>query len=372
MDQFKPDIINFSSVEELDNILSKLDSEGYIYNDIFECQAEELVELTCIGKEEDLQLTLSEFRQETFGTLIVYPWRKTVIRILEENDFYTLLTSRNKYLINHAEQDKYKATDLAVAGLSVGSNIVLTTVMQGGCKNIKIADGDSISTSNMNRIVTELPSVNIKKTIALARKIYEINPYINVQLFSDGINEENIDEFVKDSDVVFDEIDSLHLKLHMRLIAKDKKIPLIMITDNGDNVMVDIERYDLKSDLKPFHGLISEEDIDLIKKSHGKLSPHDRVTLSLKIVHPQNAVSRMQDSLLEVGKTIKTWPQLSTASMLAGSVGSYIIRNIAMGNPIKDGRLHVSIDGALIPDYYSEESTKKRAEHTKEFLSNLK
>ncbi len=35
MDQFKPDIINFSSVEELDNILSKLDSEGYIYNDIF-------------------------------------------------------------------------------------------------------------------------------------------------------------------------------------------------------------------------------------------------------------------------------------------------------------------------------------------------
>jgi len=371
MDKLKPEIIKIKSEQDLQTQINEHGLKEYSFVDLFENQTEELMELNSIKLKKKSEELIREYKQNNFGSLAIYPWRKSVLRILPENDFFALLTSRNKYLINEQEQENFQKTNLAVAGLSVGSNIVLAIVMQGGCKNIKIADGDEISTSNMNRIITDLHCVGENKAESLAKKLYDINPYINIETFSDGISIDNINEFTKGVDIIFDEIDSLYLKLDFRFIAKEKKIPLIMITDNGDNVMVDIERYDLDLKLLPFHGLLTPEDISSLQKSHGQLSPQERVALSLKIVQPQNAVKRMQDSLLEVGKTLKTWPQLATASLLAGSVGSNIVKKIANNDPLNNGRLHVSIDSVLRPEYNSEESIKERLLHTEKFLSFL-
>lgn len=371
MDFEKPRIIKAESKDHLEKTIAGLQEEGLQYIDLFTNQADELAELTSIKSKINHSDAFNEYIDQNFGCIVVYPWRGTFLRVLDEEDFYTLLTSRNKYLINESEQTKYRQTNLGVAGLSVGSNIVLAVVMQGGCQNIKIADADEIATSNLNRIISGLFSVGEDKTIALAKRLYEINPYIKVELFSQGITNENIDDFVNNSDIIFDEIDSLDLKLDFRFIAKEKKLPIIMLTDNGDNVMVDIERYDQDQSLLPFHGLLTQDDITLIKESNGKLSPRDKVVLSLKIVQPQNAVPRMQDSLLEVGKSLKTWPQISTASLLAGSVGSYLVRKIANNEKLATGRLHVSTDSYLIPDHNSDESLRERDDHTNKFLSHL-
>ena len=367
----KPKILDIRSDAELQKIIKEYKALGYSFVDLFNNQTEELMELNSIKFGGEVSDLTDEYKRNNFGNVVVYPWRKSILRILSENDFFALLTSRNKYLINESEQERFQKTTLAVAGLSVGSNIVLAVVMQGGCKNIKIADGDELSTSNMNRIITDLHCIGENKAESLAKKLYDINPYVNIEVFPNGISVNNITEFTNGASIIFDEIDSLYLKLDFRFIAKEKKIPLVMITDNGDNVMVDIERYDLDPKLLPFHGLLRPEDIFDLQKSHGQLSPQEKVTLSLKIVQPQNAVKRMQDSLLEVGKTLKTWPQLATASFLAGSVGSNIVKKIANNDPLNSGRLHVSVDSALIPEYGSKKSVEERLRHTEKFLSFL-
>lgn len=371
MDKINPKILYIRSKVELQKIIKKYKTSGYSFVDLFNYQTEELMELNSIKFGRGISDLTNEYKQNNLGNVVIYPWRKSVLRILPEDDFFTLLTSRNKYLINKSEQECFQKTTLAVAGLSVGSNIVLAIVMQGGCKNIKIADSDELSTSNMNRIITDLHCIGENKAKSLAKRLYDINPYVNIEVFSNGINTNNITEFADGANIIFDEIDSLYLKLDFRFITKEKKIPLVMITDNGDNVMVDIERYDLDPNLLPFHGLLSQEDISALQKSRGQLSPKERVALSLKIVQPQNAVKRMQDSLLEVGKTLKTWPQLATASFLAGSVGSSIVKKIANNDPLNSGRLHISVDSALIPGYSSKKSVDERLRHTEKFLGLL-
>lgn len=346
--------------------------QGYEVRDLLPAQAAELSEIVLIGQPDvALEVETKKYLLNNYGTLVAYPWRKIVLRVLNRLDFIRLLTSRNKNLITLLEQEKFMKAKLAVAGLSVGSNIVASTIMQGGCQAISVADGDFLATSNLNRVMGNLFQLDLPKAVVTAQKGLEVNPYLDLTVYASGLNSENLAEFLFSADIVFDEIDSLWLKLELRLQAKSMRKPVVMITDNGDNIMVDIERYDLNPNLLPFHGLLSEEDMEAIGNSHGQLTPQQRVQYSLKIVGPENAVQRMQESLLEVGKTLKTWPQLGTASTLAGAVGCYIARRIACGQPLAEGRLHISIDAALIPEYMDSSKQAAREAATAQFIRVL-
>lgn len=365
-------IVKIYSLKDFEKEQNNLLKIKYELFDLFPTQVEELVDVRLVGtdiKQRNQEHT--KYLKNNFGSIVYFPWRKSALRILDEKDFVELLTSRNKNLITETEQNDFYNFKVSIAGMSIGSNIASTVVMQGGGKNITIADPDTISTSNLNRVRFNLFAVTQKKTLVSGQQLQEINPYVSIKTYSDGLDTNNLDLFLSQCNVCFDEIDNLNLKLKLRLAAKKKKIPVVMITDNGDNIIIDIERYDQKNNLKPFHGLLSDQDIKSIIQSGDTLSPRDRVILSLKIVQPQNAVSRMQDSLLEVGKTIKTWPQIGTAATLAGAVGSYVVRRLACADPLLSGRQHLSIDSSLIPGHGSLNEIKKRKEHTDKFLSIL-
>ncbi len=61
---------------------------------------------------------------------------------------------RNKNLLTTEEQLQYADFKVGCLGMSVGSNGALTLVLQGGSRQIKLADGGVISGSNLNRIRT--------------------------------------------------------------------------------------------------------------------------------------------------------------------------------------------------------------------------
>lgn len=365
-------IVKIHRLKDFEKVLKNLSKIKYELFDLFPNQVEELVEIRLVGADaEQKSQENTKYLKKKFGSIVYFPWRKSALRILDEDDFVELFTSRNKNLITETEQNDFYNFRVSIAGMSVGSNIASTVVMQGGGRNITIADPDILSTSNLNRVRFNLFAVTQKKTLVSRQQLQEINPYVSVKTYSDGLDSSNLDKFLSQCSICFDEIDNLNLKLKLRLAAKKKKIPVVMITDNGDNIIIDIERYDQKNNLRPFHGLLSDQDIKSIMQSGDNLSPRDKVILSLKIVQPQNAVSRMQDSLLEVGKTIKTWPQIGTAATVAGAVGSYIVKRLACADPLLNGRLHLSIDSGLIPGHRSINEIKKREEHTKKFLNKL-
>jgi len=293
------------------------------------------------------------------GLWVYFPWSCKLVHILKEDDFFAVRTARNMNLISRDEQKKYYNSCVAVGGLSVGSSVVFALTLQGGPKHIKLADMDRLALSNTNRILMGVDNLGILKTEMVARRVYEINPYAQIELYSDGIHPENIDAFFEGVDVMIDELDNIAVKYLMREKAKQYKIPVLMATDNGDNAVVDIERYDIDDSIKYFHGRMGD---DISYESLSKLDKFGIGKMATKCVGPENVTIKMQESLLEMGKTIVSWPQLGGAAIINGAAVAYCVRKILNGQPVENNRALISLDEKLIPQYSSAEEIAKRTQ----------
>lgn len=298
------------------------------------------------------------------GKWVYFPWSATLVHILDEHDYYSVRTARNKNLISHEEQEKFYNATIGIGGLSIGSSVAFALVLQGGAKHIKLADMDRLALSNTNRILMGADNLGVLKVEMAARRIYEINPYAQVDLFTEGLTQDTIDEFFKGLDVVVDELDNLAVKYLIRVHAKKNRIPVVMAADNGDNAVVDVERYDLDENTPFFHGRMGT---DISYEMLSKLDKFGIGKMITKHVGPENVTVKMQESLLEMGKTIVSWPQLGGAALINGAAVAYCVRKILNGQPLEHNRALISLDEHLIPNYSGDEETKKRAHAAEAF-----
>jgi molybdopterin/thiamine biosynthesis adenylyltransferase len=265
---------------------------------------------------------------------------------LESELHEELRTARNKNLITIDEQLAFHNFPIAVAGLSVGSHAALSIVLQGGGSDLRLTDPDIISGSNLNRIRTGFQSVGQKKTSVAAREIYTMNPYAKLQLYPSGLSQANIKKFLthpKPVGVVIEETDDLELKISIRIEAKKLRIPVIMAADNGDGVILDVERYDLDPDTPMLQGRAEGITPEMIRKA----TPAEFADILTKVIDPSAVVPRMRSSVGEVGKTLYSWPQLGGAAQMAGVVLAYAARMIATGQSLKSGRTIISLENIL-------------------------
>jgi hypothetical protein len=199
------------------------------------------------------------------GEMGILPWLSTFVHILIEEEFQAVRTARNKNLINKEEQEKFYNAVIGIGGLSIGSSVAMAITLQGGGKYFRLADFDRLALSNTNRIRAGVESLGLPKVEMSARQIYTVNPYATVELFSEGLTEENIGAFFDGPaklDIVIDELDTMAIKLLIRQEAKKRGIAVVMAADNGDNAVVDIERYDEEADLEFFHGRLGNITYD--------------------------------------------------------------------------------------------------------------
>ncbi len=343
----------FIACDNLDRIEIKK-KEGVVFLDTFSTQLDELCEIRnplLRDKPNEMDVAKEKFRNnnEEIGTWCYLPWLKKAIKILSEGYYFEVRTARNHNLITKEEQNKFRQSRIAVAGLSVGSNVALLNVLQGGAQNINLADYDVLGLSNLNRIIAGVGDLGEEKSKILARKLYELDPFLNLNLFSKGVNIENSDDFVRIDgqlvDVIVEEIDNIDMKIVLRKKAEQCKIPLFSITDNGDGVIVDIERYDKGYKFSDFaKRLESLGD----KKNDVKLSSQEIAQMVTKFIGAKDVELRMLDSVMEVGKTLYSWPQLGGAAVLSGVVGAYIIRQLVNDSDLDSGRYLVSLSDILL------------------------
>jgi molybdopterin/thiamine biosynthesis adenylyltransferase len=261
---------------------------------------------------------------------VYYPWNGHVVKCIKEKDYFRLKTNRNRDLVTELEQQKLLSFKIAVLGMSVGSNIAFVLTQAGISKEIILADYDELDTTNLNRIWAGVHQVGLNKAIVAARRIYEDNPYAKVTILEKGITPQKLDTLLKNRkiDLIVEEIDSLAMKIEVRKLARDHKIPVLMVTDNGDGVILHVERYDLG------YKQLFNKNFNYWKKTISNIkSVNDIGNLIMEeiIGGVKNADKRV---LLSVNKVIKrqlvSWSQLGTAALYGGVVSTVIIKDIVL------------------------------------------
>ena len=311
--------------------------------DFFESQKEELRKTFLFGKNREEQ---DQYLKSISPAWVFYPWNLQVIKTLPEKEFIAVRTSRNRFKITDDEQHTLQQKKVGVVGLSVGRTVSLTLALERACGELRMADFDTIELSNLNRLKTPLKDYGILKTTSTQREINEIDPYLEVNCFDEGLTKDNIDAFFTENgklDLIIDECDSIEIKLHIRKKAKEYKVPVLM--DTSDRGMIDIERYDLDENQMYFNGLIGDFDWN----EDQKLSEEEKAQLLMQIIDFNKLSSRAKHSLGEIGKTISTWPQLASSVVLGGGATTNIARRILLGEYIRSGRYYVDL-GEIIPD----------------------
>ena len=301
------------------------------------------------------------------GAWAYFPWSKMLIHYLKEAEHLELRTARNKNLITADEQAKFYGCRVGIAGLSVGSHAALTLAMMGGAQALKLADPDTISGSNLNRIRADFTDVGTKKIDFVSRQIYQMNPYAEISEYGEGVSAANIPEFMDGLDVLVEELDQFEMKIRLRLEAKKRGIPVVMATDNGDNIIFDIERYDLIPGLQIFNGSLGNFTLEDLAKT----LPTEFPKIATKIAGTSLVVPRMLGSVLEVGRTLYSWPQLGDAATLAGVAVAYVVRKLALKEPLRNGKLEVNLNSVFDADYSTPEGVAARESGRKKILDLL-
>ncbi|WP_164108596.1 MULTISPECIES: ThiF family adenylyltransferase [Sphingobacterium] len=345
---YKVLFLRLSNVADKDQF-KRLQEDGEIaftYDEI-ERQLKELVRcrypmgLSLEDEQRYIKELLEEKTLDEYGVWVYYSWRKSIVHILDEDEFIEVRTNRNQLKISKEEHKVLSSKKIGVIGLSVGQSIALTIAMERICGVLRLADFDTLDLSNMNRLRTGVFNLSVPKVVIAAREIAEIDPYLKVELFPEGVNSDNYERFFYEHggiDVLVEVCDSFEVKMESRFRAKEARIPVVM--DTNDRGMLDIERFDLEPNRPILHGFVQDLTLEKLKT----LSDIEKLKYLMQIVDAENLSSKMKESIPEMRRSIVSWPQLASEVILGGAMTTAVCRRILLGRNVNSGRYYLDVE----------------------------
>jgi tRNA A37 threonylcarbamoyladenosine dehydratase len=362
---YKPSFFRLQDNSQKAGFNELLSTPGIMVVDFIEDQVKELIKIKHAERkfstEELIELTNLHFKgtnREEYGVWVYYEWSNKLVHILDENEFIEVRTSRNQYKITPEERDILSVKKIGVIGLSVGQSVAVTLAMERICTEIRLADFDILELTNLNRIRTGVHNLGLPKVFSVAREISEIDPFLKVVCFPDGLNENNMEAFFTGSgklDLLVEESDGFDIKILCRYMARDLRIPVIM--EGSDRCLVDVERFDLEPDRDILHGLVNHLDVKVLKKLK---TNEEKIPYMLDVLGLDDSSMRLKASMLEIEQSITTWPQLASAVTMGGGITADVSRRILLNQYRQSGRYHIDIED-LIGDKKTETKVVKHA-----------
>ena len=350
---YRPQFFRLQASAEDRKSLAALLESGAVYriNDALPEQLRELLKLRYPTK----RIAASEYdalirahvgptAMEDYGVWVFYPWSGRLVHLLDEAEYAEVRTNRNKHKITAEEQAVIGSKRIGVVGLSVGQSVALALAMERSFGELRLADFDVLELSNMNRIRSSVHEMGQLKVVNTAREIAEIDPFLKVTVFPNGLTEDNIDAFFEEGgklDMLMEECDSLEIKIRSRIKAKELRIPVLM--DTSDRGMVDVERFDTEPDRELLHGLARGLDVNRLSE----MTPQEKLPFLMQLAGYESLSPRMKASLPELGKTLTAWPQLATSVILGGAVVAELARKIFTGVDVASGRYYFDPEEVL-------------------------
>lgn len=315
-----------------------------------DCYPDQLAELAAVrlpgGSAAERLDFAKQYQAREPGVWSCYPWLNLALRTLEPDALFELRTNRNQNLLTAAEQARLRLARIAIAGLSVGSNIVSALVHNGIGAAFCLADHDELATSNLNRVFGRMTDVGTDKAQLAARAVWETDPFARCVLYADPLGDDTVEAFVAGSALVFDEVDDFRLKVQLRLMARRHRIPLLMATNLGDTVLIDVERWDAgEPGLEPFNGQLDGVSAEELMRAD--LSPQDVSRFAARVIGVANVPLRALASLPLIGTELVGRPQLASTASVAAGAAALAARSVLLGAPLRSGRYRIDLAEAL-------------------------
>ena len=182
---------------------------------------------------------------------------------------YWEIASRQMSIVSKSEQQRFKDAKITVIGCGGIGGETIEMLARMGLGELTIIDKDEYDLSNLNRQATAtLETLGKLKAEATKEKVRITNPYTKVMAINQALDEENVDELLKGSDIIIDALDNLITRIIVSRYARENKIPFIhgaihgtqgQITVFGENTKSYEEMFSLPS----FNKELTEE----VKKS---------------------------------------------------------------------------------------------------------
>lgn len=232
--------------------------------------------------------------------------------------------SRNRIYVRPEDQKIMKHYRILLGGAGIGS-IIAECALRFGFENITIVDGDVVELSNLNRQNYLMSDIGKPKAEALKERLLAINPEANITAINTFIDEDNVEELVKDMDIA---INALDFKSDIPFVfdewCQKYNVPVIHPYNIGWGGLVFVVKPD-GIQLTNFSRDPKNFELRLV----------EHVTNYFKFwVQPKPWIEKLVTEFKNE-KSILPPPQLSVASWIVGGLVTNIIFWIATGQEVK-------------------------------------
>ena len=139
--------------------------------------------------------------------------------------------SRNIGWLTTEEQEILRHKRIGIAGMGGVGGVHLLTLARLGIGAFHIADFDVFDVVNFNRqIGATLSSLGKPKATVLANMAKDINPELDIKIFPEGVNENNLSEFFTGVDLYVDGLDFFAFSARQTIFAACAKLNIPAIT----------------------------------------------------------------------------------------------------------------------------------------------
>jgi molybdopterin/thiamine biosynthesis adenylyltransferase len=150
-------------------------------------------------------------------------------------------TTRNIGILYPHEQEKITNAKIAILGAGMGS-VIAELCVRSGFRNIFIADGDVVSSTNLNRQVFTTGNIGSKKTITLKERLEAISDDLSLSINNEFLKVGEIPEQLNLCDLIIDSIDlsSFEVIDYIHGWAREYDKPIIFPINLGWKSMVTV------------------------------------------------------------------------------------------------------------------------------------
>lgn len=181
---------------------------------------------------------------------------------------------RNLGFMSTEEVERLEQSKIAIAGAGGDGGMLAVQLARMGVGEIRLADPDPFEEENLNRqAVCTVSSLGENKAVVVGNYLKDINPDIQVVTYTEGINKENVEDFVEGVDLVIDETEfSIHaLAVMVSRASRKRKLPVLTAFNIGFGALVTTFHPEGKT-IESRLGLSEESSIEDIARTEVDIS----------------------------------------------------------------------------------------------------